>query len=183
MLWLNKNARIWRIFILVLLLIAFIGPWAYDRINVPAQYECTPPNFRLEGDFCGMPLPGLWAVAVSFGVIFTTLAGEADVTALLLIRVLFGLSVLLTPLPIFSSWFLLSSGEQSWPQVRHVKVWGLAAVGGLGFILLFSSLQGHLSFYLWGAWAYVVLALFALLLEIGGWIGNRRSGLSEVIGG
>jgi hypothetical protein len=93
--WLNQNARLWRIIILVLLVLTFIGPWGYDRINVPAQYECSPPNFRLEGDFCGMPLPGVWAVLVSFGVIFEVFAGETNATfAVLLMRVLFSFSVL-----------------------------------------------------------------------------------------
>lgn len=58
MFWINENKTIWRMIILFLLLIAFIGPWTYEQIHVPAQYECTPPNFRLEGDFCGTPLSG-----------------------------------------------------------------------------------------------------------------------------
>jgi hypothetical protein len=184
MTWLNQHRRTWRIIILVLLVLSFIGPWGYDLINVPAQYECTPPNFRLEGDFCGIPLPGVWAVLVSFSVIFEVFAGETNTTfAVLLMRVLFSFSVLLTPLPIFSSLFLLSSGGHSWPQTRHIIALGVAAVGGLMFVLSSVSLQGHLSFYLWGAWAYVVLAFAALLLEIGVLISNREPGLSEMGGG
>lgn len=181
---LNKYAAGWRTVILILLVITFIGPWGYDRIFVPAQYECTPPNFRLEGDFCGMPLPGVWAVMVGFGVIFSTLAGDADATfAVLLSRILFGLFALLTPLPIFSSVFLLSSGEQSWPQVRHLKVWGVSAIAGVGLFLWFILLPGQLSFHLWGAWAYWVLTIAALLLEIAVWRGNKRLGLGGVADG
>ena len=182
--WLIQNTRRWRIVILVLLVITFIGPWGYDLINVPAQYECTPPNFRLEGDYCGMPLPGLWAVAVSFGVIFTVFTEKENVTfATLLMRALFGLLILLTPLPVFSSLFRLSPGEPSWPQGRHVKVWGLAAAGGLGFFLWFSLLRGLPSFHVWGLWMYVVLAPLALILEIALLAHERKTGLREGVGG
>lgn len=182
MTWLNQYARGWRIIILILLVLTFIGPWGYyDRIYVPAQYECRPPfNYRLEGNFCGILLPGTWAVLVGFGHIFSMFAGEANVSfPLLLMRFLMGLSALITPLPIFSSLFLLSS-EQFWPQVRHLKVWGFSVIGGVGMFLWFELLSGWLSFHLWGAWAYLVLAVAALLLEIAVWRGNRRSDLGVV---
>lgn len=181
---LNKYAAGWRTVILILLVLTFIGPWGYDRIHVPAQYECTPPNFRLQGDFCGTPLPGVWAVMVGFGVIFSTLAGDANATfPVLLSRILFGFFALLTPLPIFSSLFLLSSGEQSWPQGRHLKVWAVSAIAGVGLFLGFILLPGQLSFHLWGAWAYLVLAVAAFLLEIAVWRGKGKSGLGKVAGG
>lgn len=47
MLWMNEHKRVWRVAILVLLLAAIIGPWAYDRVNVPAEYPCAPPFIRL----------------------------------------------------------------------------------------------------------------------------------------
>ena len=35
---------------MVVLGIAIFGPWAFDLINVPAEFPCTPPIIRLEGD-------------------------------------------------------------------------------------------------------------------------------------
>ncbi len=187
MLWFKQNARRWRMLILVLLAITFIGPWGYDRINVPAQYPCSLPNIRLEGDFCGLPLPGFWAVGVGFGAFFNTLAtlfgNTSEASFVLLMRALFSISILLTPLPIFSSLFLLALGNHSWPQGHHIKIWGLAATGGLGFFLWVSLLQGLIPLQLWGIWAYVVLALVALLLEIGMLASNRRVDWREGVSG
>jgi hypothetical protein len=39
--------------------VGLLGPWAYDLINVPAEFTCNAPNVRLEGDYCGMPLSGI----------------------------------------------------------------------------------------------------------------------------
>ncbi len=55
--WINKHKRVWRVAILVLLLVAIMGPWTFDRINVPSEYPCS---VRLEGDFCGTPMSGIW---------------------------------------------------------------------------------------------------------------------------
>jgi hypothetical protein len=47
----DKHKKYWRAALLVLLLAAFIGPWAFDPINVPAEYPCSAPFVRLGGDF------------------------------------------------------------------------------------------------------------------------------------
>ena len=178
MTWFNRYTWGWRALILLLLIITFMSPWGYDRIHVPAQYYCTPPFIRLEGDFCGTPLPGIWTLFVSFGIIFTTIAEAADVTfPLLLTRILYSLFALLTPLAILSSLFiLLFSRGQSWPQTRHLKLLGLSVVGGVGFLLLVALLQGPGLFYIWGAWVYALLALAAFLVETAVWQSNTRFG-------
>ena len=56
--WIVEHKRLWGIAILALLLLAILGPWAYDQINVPAEYPCSAPFIRLEGDFCGVPYSG-----------------------------------------------------------------------------------------------------------------------------
>jgi hypothetical protein len=60
--WLNEGKRIWRVITLAVLLLAILGPWAFDRTNVPAEFPCTGPHIRLEGDFCGIPMSGLWGI-------------------------------------------------------------------------------------------------------------------------
>ena len=71
--WINEHKRIWRTAVLVLLIIAMTGPWSFDLINVPAEYPCSLPNYRLEGDFCGIPFSGIWIFPVLFPL-FTTLS-------------------------------------------------------------------------------------------------------------
>jgi len=57
--WIYENQHKWRITLLVVMVVAFMGPWTFDRIYVPAKYECSAPFIRLEGDFCGIPMSGL----------------------------------------------------------------------------------------------------------------------------
>src|SRR3990172_7764072 len=77
--WINKHQRVWRVVILVLLLVAIMGPWTFgDRIDVPSEYPCSAPWVRLEGDFCGMLLSGIgvfsWMVGglINLGVRLVT---------------------------------------------------------------------------------------------------------------
>ena len=49
-----KNIRTWRALTLILLLIAMLGPWTYERVYVPPP--CTAPNVQVEAfrsQFCG----------------------------------------------------------------------------------------------------------------------------------
>ncbi len=73
--WAEQDNRFWRVILLVLLLVAFLGPWGFEEIHVPAEYPCNAPFVRLEGDFCGQPISGIsvypWIV-ISF---FTASAG------------------------------------------------------------------------------------------------------------
>jgi hypothetical protein len=59
MVWTNEYKKVWRVAVLVLLLVAIMGPWTFDRIHVPSEYSCSSPYIRLEGDFCGIPLRGI----------------------------------------------------------------------------------------------------------------------------
>ena len=60
MLWLREHKNVWRVTVLALLRVAMLGPWWFSRIVVPSQYPCSNPLIRLEGDYCGMPMPGSW---------------------------------------------------------------------------------------------------------------------------
>jgi len=56
MAWFIDHRRLLRALALILLVIAFSGPWAFEQINVPMPYECDPPYIRLDEDFCGSPI-------------------------------------------------------------------------------------------------------------------------------
>ncbi len=114
--WLIEHKRVWRAAILMLLLLASIGPWAFDRIVVPAEYACSAPFIRLKGDFCGTPLSGVWILLAVVGeairivgslVTGTSTFGEVGRLPLIVLLVLL-------PLLSFSStlFLILGSAEE-----------------------------------------------------------------------
>lgn len=185
MFWINENKTIWRMIILFLLLIAFIGPWTYEQIHVPAQYECTPPNFRLEGDFCGTPLSGMWIFATLLGMLIGTvvrMVTGADAFANVVREFSLGVFILLVLLPVFSTLLLFSPRHRQHRQVFHVAAWRLAVISSWRWLLT-ASTSAPPSIQLWGFWFYIGLAFPALILEIMVLVSKRRVGLSEMAGG
>ena len=168
--WLNKHKRIWRVALLLLLLVALLGPWALERVNVPAEFACSPPYIRLEGDFCGDTLSGMWVlsymvsglISVPFG--FVTGAMQlVDIGREFLSVFLFVMILVLLLSPFFSTLRLMRSGGNQRSRVSHVAFWGLAAVSSVLF--MFVSGSSRLRWALWGPWFYIGLAASALTLE------------------
>jgi hypothetical protein len=168
--WINKHKRIWRVVILVLLLVAILGPWTFDRINVPSEYPCSTPSIRLEGDFCGTPISGMRIYSgmvggiinagvglVTGATVFTDRGGEF-LRAFLIMLVL-----LLLLLPFFSTLLLILGGDHRRRQMFHVAAWGLAS--GIGLLIGISRFP-KLFWVLWGIWLYTGLAASALILEV-----------------
>jgi hypothetical protein len=161
----NADHLYWRLVTLGLLLVAMIGPWAFDVINVPAEYSCSAPFIRLDGDFCGTPLSGMkiFAFMVS-GLIYSfsyLYAGELDIFNLLR-ELLFSLSGIIFLLP-FLGTLILIRGDYSQPKrLILIVVWGLAA--GLGLLLGNSSRSSSI-WALWGIWLYIGIAVTAMIFE------------------
>jgi hypothetical protein len=162
--WIVANKRIWRIAMLVLLLAALIGPWTFDHVYVPQQYECTPPTVRLEGDFCGVKLSGLWIIRfvipafiqmsgmlVSGKAVLSEIGGEFLFSILLSLLVLPFISTLL---------LILHEGRN---RVRfHLAALSIALVVSVWFGLLNYTEQ---SWRLWGGWLYSAVIAVSLLVE------------------
>lgn len=164
--WMVEHQRGWRLFGLGLLIIALIGPWAFDRINVPAEYPCAP-AVRLEGDFCGFPLSGLWmlwAVVSEFYFRVSGLFTGSTTTAELFVGFRVILTALIIVFPVFTTFSLLRAANRRLQKV-NLAAWGLAA----GICLLF-VVTSFTKFYwqLWGIWLYLASAIGALLIE--GWM-------------
>jgi hypothetical protein len=164
--WITEHQRNWRIALLVVMVVAFMGPWGFDLINVPAEYECSAPNFRIEGDFCGMPISGIRGyLGISGGFIsisVSLLTGEfvfPERMYELLIIWLF----LFPLLPIISTLLLILRGNNRRLQVFTIFAWVLAIGGGLFFRLI---RYPKLFLGVWGIWLYIGLAASALILEI-----------------
>ena len=172
--WINEHKNVGRVAVLMLLLVAMMGPWAFDLINVPAEYPCSAPNIRLDDDFCGTPLPGIWFfrwmvngfVYASAGLV-TGAMGFVEWTRVFL----FSLLLFLLVLPFFSTLLLILRRDRRRRQVFNVVAWGLAA--GIG-LLIGLSRYPKLYWALWGIWLYIGLAASALILEVLALVAGRR---------
>ena len=167
MIWLNKHKRVWRIIILVSFLIALIGPWVFEQIHVPAEYACSPPNIRLEGDFCGTPLTGIWIFTAMIGNFFSLVSrlftGAIALTSLFR-ELIFTLLSFLLVLPFFTT-LLLVLGKDQYFQFQRVG-WGLT----VGVALLYASMiilsLSINPLKLWGLLLFIVIAAIASILEL-----------------
>ena len=153
-----NNSQIWRGFMLGLLLVVLMGPWAIEQINVPAQYACSAPFIRLEGDFCGVPLSGIWILGV-VGLSVVGLQGGA-VTLSEVGRSILILAVLGLPL-ISTAVVLLRGSRRRWIGFQ------LATFGLTAGMLLLSGLfsASNRTPVLWGPWLYLAVVSVTLLLE------------------
>jgi hypothetical protein len=171
MLWLHEHKNVWRVAILALLLVAILGPWWFDRIVVPSKYPCSNPTIRLEGDYCGIPMPGIWilwglgARSIELLVELVTGAvassGSGDSFSLILF---YDLLVFLLVLPFFSTVLLFLRKDRRRQQVFHLAAWGLAASASLLMSIEISRLT-----WLWALWGnglYIGVAASAVILEV-----------------
>ena len=172
--WIYEHQRNWRITLLVVIFVAFMGPWGFDLINVPAEYECSAPNFRIEGDFCGIPISGIRGYLMVIGgfisISVSLLTGEfvfSEWIYELLIIWLF----LFPVLPFISTLRLILHGNNRRWQVFTIFAWILASGWGLFFRLI---RYPKLFWEVWGIWLYIGLAISALILEILVIISNRQ---------
>lgn len=171
----NNSKRIWRTAALLLLLVASFGPWAFDRIHVPAEYPCSPPNFRLEGEFCGVP--GWKGMHILIFIVGGFFAGIVQLVtgagaffpdpAEALLRAFFLLPLVLPFLAV-----LLSIFHRDGRQVFHVMAWGLAVAAAGLFLSLSNFSRSH--WVLWGIWLYIGLAVAVLILELITLVGSRK---------
>jgi hypothetical protein len=164
-LWLKEHKRIWRVFFLVMLVVAMFGPWSFDRIAVPLPNTCSFPSVRLDDVLCSSPLPMAWLLAempsqltslmnrLIAGVPLISVASE-------LLYIL--LSVFLV-LPFLSTSVLIRwEKRQRWSAIHQVAL-GLAA----GTSLLVCTIGLFIgNWALWGAWLYTFLTAGLLMVEI-----------------
>jgi len=161
--WFVKHKNILRGMILLLLIISLVGPWAFDKINVPAKYTCSAPNVRLYGDFCGLPMSGIQIFGWFFGGIFYifleiirgTFAGRS--------RELIIVIYILPLIPFFT--ILLSIWKKETRQLRKINLvaWILAF---LSTLTLFILQINHQAIRLWGLWLYIVVTVSMIIIEI-----------------
>lgn len=158
MTWLREHQRIWRTVILFLLVVSFMGPWTGDRISVPAEYDCSGPYIRTEGDMCDMI--GFVGIIVGFLSMTGSLIEGTLAPADLLRSLLFTGSYFLYILPVFSTFFLLLFGERQFKLT--ILTWSLAIIT----FIFWSVIGAFPPSWMWGLRFYVGVAIGALALEL-----------------
>ncbi len=159
--WITKHQRNWRMALLVGMVVAFMGPWTLERLCMPSEDECS---IRLDGDFCGNPLPGVslffW---LSSGLTVGLVTGEFVNSERIREFLLMSLFLLLPSLPIFSTLFLIPGRDHRHRQIFTIIAWFLA----IGFGIFWGFINHpELYWFVWGIWLYIGLAVCALILEI-----------------
>lgn len=175
MTWIRQNKRTWRAVLLGLAAVALLGPWNFGLSYVLPQFECTPPNIRLEGNFCGRATSG-WQMGaemalgvVRFGLL--VLGGEVVSAGGLPIP-----AVLLMPFaPVVMTLVALARRtERSW-WLLPLWLLGLAAAV---LYLTFQAASGlEIGFPYaarsWGVWLYVIVAALMAAGEATDRVGKR----------
>lgn len=162
--------KVWlRMFVLALFIISMLGPWAFELINVPAQYPCDKPFVRLYGDFCGYPNSGLgtvkWAAGGFFSILDELVKGNF---AAQIAEIIFLICVLIVTLPFFSNLLLIVNRDSRRLHILSIIVWGIACLPTLTMFILQSNQDQFVQFFylLWGLCLYIFVAIGTMIVEV-----------------
>jgi hypothetical protein len=172
--WIKTYIRRIRFALVGLLILAILGPWTFDFVNIPAFYPCTAPNIRLEGDFCGLPMSGGWFLLVFAVEIVNRIAGLfLGTSAYLDIKLLFYMIAfpLFILLPILST--TLISRRENNPRRQAFQI--AVCAGLLAAFIISTRLFARLYWELWGTWLYIGVAAGALVLEVLAQVAQKRT--------
>lgn len=180
MTWIIKNKRNLRTAIFLVSFLALTsGPWVFDRVWVPGEFDCTPPSIRLDENFCGLPLSGItffiWWIG---GVVNSSISMVTSSTAFLtwLREGLLPLIFLFPLFAVLSTILLILLGEKQWLKNVNITIWGIS----LG-ICIWLGTQNHPSFFyvVWGLWLFIGLSLITLILE--SWVFKIQSTAADQV--
>ena len=172
--WINEHKNVWRVVLLVVLLVAIMGPWIFDSTLVPSEFSCTDPSIRLDDDFCGTPLPGTWLLYwMVVGLPYASVELITGSISFVDWTSVFRFSLIMFPivLPFISTPLLILRGDRRSRQIFNIAAWGLAA--GIALWIGISSYP-RLFWVLWGSWLYIGLATSVLILDVLTLAGRRR---------
>ncbi len=167
MAWLREHLTVVRLCVLALLIIALLGPWVYENLSVPDQYDCAPSLVRIRPGFCGDPMSG-WFVIGYFGMAFLGVlwalisgaatfqqAGPGLIAAL----------VWLPILPLLSSLLLLLWRDEH-PRLRGFHMAVLLLLIGLTLLFIIIEKPTVISIRMWGPWLFLITLIAGLAIEI-----------------
>ena len=159
--WITEHQLNWRIVLLVVMVVAFMGPWVLERLYIPAEYECP---IRLDGDFCGLPQSGISLLFwLGSGFAAGLVSGEFSIAERTGEFLLISLFILLPVLPVLGILLLIQDQDNQHKQGFVIIFWILAI--GFGIFIGMTNYP-ELFWEVWGIWLYVAVAVCALILEI-----------------
>lgn len=166
MLWISDHKKVWRAVILMIGVVALLGPWFFDLIWVPMGYTCSTPYVRLDSDFCGRSQPGhfLYKGIIGDFIDASEMLVMGTVTIIEWVREsLRSFFLFLLIMPLFSTLFLILRGDGPRKCLFSTAAWGLGV--GIGLLIGLSSYPQRF-WVLWGLWLYITVAASALVLEL-----------------
>ena len=167
--WIRAHWRAGRVVGGVLLLVAIIGPWAYEADGKPPVEWCRAPDFVLNGYCVGLTSGAtiisflamlLWEACVGL-VTGVDVIGASGPGAFYRGFLLLTLPVLLL-LPLLTTLLLMRAKVSSRQRILHLVVLGLAAGASLVLVAFEPDL---LSGRFWGLWLYCGLTIGLLMWE------------------
>ena len=186
--WISDHKTVWRVAVLMLLVVAVIGPWTYTADGVPPPEWCDEPNILLESGRCVRLVSGASVLtfmtnvfpemSVGFVTGEITLPGRGRE---FFFSFLLTLGSILVVLPVISTLLLILGRSRRRLRVFQVAAWGVAELLALPLAVIDLS---KLRFVVWGIWLYVALADVALTLELLALVGEqtRMRGSSAIAG-
>ncbi len=178
MAWIAAHKNLGRGIVLVLLVVALIGPWVYEVLitDAPLGGPCGGSLTLLKSGRCAIRLSGAQVIAL-LGQGFVDMSLEVlSGTTDLFDRAgefFFMLNAWFLVLPLFSTLLLLIADDRQRLQSFGVLVWGLAVAPCLLLVLGDPSLR---SVHFWGIWLFIGLAVTALAIEISALLARSTSG-------
>ncbi len=167
-----------RVAVLMLLLVAMMGPWTYTADGVPPAEWCRDPNILLENGRCVRLVSGATVLTFMAGAFLSMSVGLVTGATVLADRAreflgvsLFMMLLFLLALLFFTTLLLVRGRDSRRLRVFHLMAWGLAAVLSLPLLVSESGLR---SGRLWGIWLYIGLAASTLTLEVLALVAGRR---------
>jgi len=169
--WINRRKNVVRLAMLILLLVAIVGPWTYSSDGTPPAEWCLNPNILLENGRCVRLVSGAEVLTFITGAFLSLNVQLVKGTLVLADRAreflgvfLFMALLFLLVQPFFSTLLLIFGGDRPHHRMYHVTAWGLAA--SISGLLLVASCWSGLHTDLWGIWLYVALAASVLAVEL-----------------
>ena len=176
--WINEHKNVGRVAVLMLLLVAMMGPWTYTADGVGPVEWCRDPNILLENGRCVRLVSGATILTFMAGAFLSMSVGLVTGATVLADRAreflgvsLFTMLLFLLVLPFFTTLLLVLGRDSRRLRIFHLMAWGLAAGLSLLPIMFESALR---SGRFWGIWLYIGLAASTLILEVLALAAGRR---------